>query len=159
MNRRLSAVPLDYYGAGLMVLIGALAVKIGSGYSIGRLSRMGPGYFPVALGTLLILVGAGIAFAAWLEHAPAAMSGDKTASAEWRGWGCIAGSLVAFIVLGRYGGFLPATFVATFTAALADRENSARDAALLATAMSGVLIAVFWWALKMTFPLFAWGAS
>ncbi|HEX4366654.1 MAG TPA: tripartite tricarboxylate transporter TctB family protein, partial [Rhodopila sp.] len=44
--------------AGLLFLsIGLGAVGIASGYRVGSALHMGPGYFPVALGVLLVLVG------------------------------------------------------------------------------------------------------
>ncbi|MEJ0045599.1 MAG: hypothetical protein WDN04_05275 [Rhodospirillales bacterium] len=42
---------------------------------------------------------------------------------EWRGWICIVASVLAFVVLGKYGGLLPATFAIVFIAALGDRDN------------------------------------
>lgn len=157
MKRRLANMPRDYYGGGLMVAVGIFAVAIGLTYSVGSLNRMGPGYFPVALGALLVLVGLGIAFAAWLERAPMVADEKKMRTADWRGWACICGSLIAFIVLAEYGGFIPATAAATFISALADRDNSVRDAALLAAGTVVAVVVIFWWALKMTFPLFGWG--
>jgi hypothetical protein len=159
IGSRLAAVPRDYYGGGLMMLIGGLAAAIGSSYSVGSLSRMGPGYFPVGLGILLMLVGVGMAVTCWFEHAPRRAVGTDTPPAEWRGWTCIVGSTIAFIVLGRHGGFVPATAAVVFISALGDRNNTMKDAALLALAMIAVLVIVFWWALKMTFPLFVWGAA
>ena len=51
----------DYYGGALMAVIGVAAIIGGRDYPIGTLSRMGPGYFPVALGVILTLVGFAIA--------------------------------------------------------------------------------------------------
>jgi nitrogen fixation-related uncharacterized protein len=115
---------------------------------------MGPGFFPVALGTLLILVGAAIALTA--QRQPT--QGDKKQlKPEWRGWACITLSIVAFIVLGKYGGLLPATFAVVFISAMGDRQNTIKSALTLALAMVAVCAVVFWWALNMQFPLFQWG--
>lgn len=159
IKQKLCAIPRDYYGGGLMILVGLAAAAIGSTYSLGSLERMGPGYFPVGIGVLLVLTGAAIMIGARLQQAPAPAVRRDTPPAEWRGWSCIVGGLVAFIVLGRYGGFVPATAAVVFISAMGDRSNRRRDAALLALAMVTVLVLVFWWALKMTFPLFGWGNS
>ena len=45
----------DYLGGVLMIALGLGAALEGSTYSIGSLSRMGPGFFPVALGVILAL--------------------------------------------------------------------------------------------------------
>ena len=50
----------DYYGGGLMLLFGLGAIWEGMSYRIGTLVRMGPGFFPVALGVILALVGVAI---------------------------------------------------------------------------------------------------
>jgi hypothetical protein len=39
----------DYYAGGLMVLLGVGAALTGSGYKVGSLARMGPGFMPVVL--------------------------------------------------------------------------------------------------------------
>ena len=44
----------DYYGGALMVVIGVAAAYAASGYQLGTLARMGPGFFPCAVGVLLV---------------------------------------------------------------------------------------------------------
>ena len=159
LKKTLGAIPRDYYGGGLMILVGLAAVVIGLGYSVGSLARMGPGYFPVGLGVLLVLTGVAIVIGARLQQAPLPAVRRETPPAEWRGWSCIVGALFAFIVLAHYGGFVPASAAVVFISAMGDHRNTRRDAALLALAMVAVLVLVFWWGLKMTFPLFGWGNS
>jgi hypothetical protein len=115
---------------------------------------MGPGFFPVALGVLLSLIGVAIMIGA---RNAVDQGGKERLPAEWRGWICISLSIVAFVVLGRYGGLLPATFAVVFISALGDRQNTFKSAALLALAMCAVCAVVFWWALQVQFPLFQWG--
>ena len=157
----LSGYRLDYYGGALMALIGAGAVTQGLGYNFGSLTRMGPGFFPTCLGAILVLLGIGIAATA---KRPAARTTQqktcrsKAAAPEWRGWFCICLSIVAFVVLGKYGGLLPATFAIVFISALGDRENTLEArAAAVARGHPLVAVVVFWWALQVQFPLFTWG--
>lgn len=146
----------DYYGGALMILLGLGAVLQGMTYQVGTLQRMGPGFFPVALGALLTLTGAIIALTA--KAAVVDADGDKTPLApEWRGWICISLSIVAFVILGKYGGLVPATFAIVFISAMGDRQNTLKSALILSLAMVAVCITVFWWALQMQFPLFQWG--
>lgn len=144
----------DYYGGGLMLLIGLGAVMQGLTYRVGSLSKMGPGFFPVALGVLLALTGAVIAATA---HRGVVIDKDADKPPEWRGWFCITGSIMAFIALGKYGGLIPATFAIVFISALGDRQNTVKKAFFLAVAMVAICVLVFWWALHMQFPLFRWG--
>lgn len=150
--------PLERYrdqaGGGLMVVLGVAAAVHGHTYSFGRLQRIGPGFFPVALGVLLGLIGLAIVATARPVMSP---SGEGRYSPQWRGWGCITLSLVLFVVLGKYGGLVPATFAIVFVSALGDRRNTVKDALTLALAMATICVLIFWWALKLQFPLFTWG--
>jgi len=154
MRRLVTTSNKDYYGGALMIAIGLAAVLQGRQYPIGTLSRMGPGFFPVAVGAILAFTGLAIMVSARF----AARKAEQTAlPPEWRGWFCIGLSIIAFVVLGRYGGFVPATFAIVFIAALADRQNTILAASVLALATVVICIVVFWWALQMNFALFGWG--
>ncbi len=144
----------DLCGGALMFLLGLAAMIQGSAYQIGTLDRMGPGFFPVALGVILACVGLAIAIAARLE--PVKVERARLPP-EWRGWFLICVSIVAFVVIGTYGGLVPATFAIVFISALGDRSNSVRSAIALSLVVLVICIAVFSWALQMPFPLFRWG--
>ncbi len=144
----------EYLGGGLMVLIGGGAIAEGSRYSIGSLESMGPGFFPVSLGVLLALVGALLLISA---RVAALHAREKPLPPEWRGWILICLAVIAFAVLGKYAGLVPATFAIVFISALGDRQNTIKSALLLALAMVVFAVVVFAWALNMNFPLFAWG--
>ena len=144
----------DYYGGGLMLLLDVAAAVQGARYQVGTLSRMGPGFFPMALGVILALIGLAI-MATARRAAPA--EEKPSLPPEWRGWIAIIMSLVAFALLGTYGGLLPASFAVVFIAALGDRQNSVKAALILALAIAAVAVVVFWWALQVQFPLFSWG--
>lgn len=145
----------DAYAGALMVLIGLGSIYAGVGYRIGSLSQMGPGFFPAAVGTILLLCGVAIAVSAKAPDANATL--DEARAPEWRAWACIVVGILAFVVLGQWGGLLPATFAIVFISALGDRDNTAISALVLALAMCLVCVVVFWWALKLQFPLLSWG--
>ncbi|MDR1708930.1 MAG: tripartite tricarboxylate transporter TctB family protein [Candidatus Accumulibacter sp.] len=50
--------PRDFWGGILFMGFGAVALYFSQPYSVGVASRMGPGYFPRALGILLVSLGA-----------------------------------------------------------------------------------------------------
>jgi hypothetical protein len=150
----------DFYAGLLMMLLGVGVAVKGTDYRVGSLTGMGPGFFPVALGVILALLGVAIAGSAHRLRARAPADDGAAAEKyrpEWRGWIAIVSSIIAFVVLGRYGGLLPAAFAITFISALGDRDNSWRAALILALAISAVSVIVFWWALRLQFPLFSWG--
>jgi hypothetical protein len=155
--RHLFRLKRDYYAGALMVLLGLVAVHDGMTYSIGTLRQMGPGYFPVMLGVLLILIGIMIA-----GTAAGGMSSEEDEFIElrpqWWGWTCIILGPALFILLGRYTGMLPATFACVFVAALGDRETSLKGAAILAAGVSVFGVLMFHYLLKLPMPMLTWGA-
>jgi hypothetical protein len=154
MSRFINNYNKDYYGGGLMVLLGLGVVFQSSTYEVGTLSKMGAGFFPGVLGILLALTGVSIALTA---RGAIPSSNEEPLPPEWRGWICIILSIVAFVVLGKYGGLVPASFAITFISAMGDRQNTIKNALILSLAMVALSIGIFWWALQMQFPLFQWG--
>jgi hypothetical protein len=153
----LSASRRDYYAGALMILLGVGAITVSRSYQLGDLSNMGPGFFPTALGVILILLGVAIAATAVRARTLERESAADKYKPEWRGWIAIASSIVAFVALGKYGGLVPASFAIAFISALGDRDNSWLTALVLGLAISAVSVVVFWWMLRLQFPLFAWG--
>lgn len=142
----------DRISALLLILIGLGIAAKGSTYEVGTASHMGPGFMPFVYGALIVLVGATIGIAG---ERPQEGEG-RSHRIDPRAWACILGSALAFAIVGAYGGLAPATFVTVFVATLADRENSVRDAALLAAAMVVVATLVFSYGLGLQLPLFRW---
>ncbi|CAB3627333.1 tripartite tricarboxylate transporter TctB family protein [Achromobacter pestifer] len=156
MQSKRSAVRREAWAAGTMIVLGLGAIAQASTYSLGSLARMGPGMFPAILGALLVMLGLIIAK---MATSPAVTEEDaeEIPPPEWRGWGCIIGGLLAFILVGKFGGLVPATFVLVFVSAMGDRQHTWRTAALLAVGVTILGVAVFSWALQLQFPLFRWG--
>lgn len=143
----------DWPSAVLLIVVGALVAWKGADYSIGEMRRMGPGFFPVALGVLLMLLGA-LLFVPSLG-ASSAEAGEPT-PVDLRGWGCVIAGVLAFIVLGAYGGLIPATLGLVFISALGDRRNSLLTAVMVAVVMTLIAVFVFSMLLGVQFPLFLW---
>jgi Tripartite tricarboxylate transporter TctB family len=156
-----SKVKKDYYGGALMVFVGLIAVYAGLDYRTGTPARMGPGFFPVAIGVLLAITGMLIAITARSESGSSSKiatgHGHGDGLPDLRGGICIILSVLAFLLLGVYGGLVPATFAIVFISALGDRTNTITQAILLALSMCIVAVIVFWWALRLQLPLFQWG--
>jgi Tripartite tricarboxylate transporter TctB family len=143
----------DRVSGALLLLLGAAIVTQGVRYRTGTLIQMGAGFMPVVLGTLLALVGIAIFATAEARDFGTAESHPT----EWRGWLCILGSVAAFVIIGTYGGLVPATFATVFIAAMGDRQNSVSTALLLAAGVTVAGVLIFIVGLKMVFPLFTWG--
>jgi hypothetical protein len=147
----------DFLG-GTLVFATGIGVTIHSiSFEIGTLSQMGPGFFPTVLG--LILTSCGVAIVAKSRSPKSNSRGEIQVepAAEWRAWALIIIGIASFIALAKIAGLIVATFSIVFISALGDRDNSWKSAALLALLMVAVSVIVFWWALQIQLPLFAWG--
>ena len=139
-----------------MVLLGLIAALDGTRYQIGTLHQMGPGYFPLALGVLLIIIGIMIAGTAIAGATPEDEEVIELRP-QWWGWFCIIAGPALFILLGHYGGMLPATFACVFVAALGDRQNTLKSAAILAAGVAVFGVLMFHYLLKLPMPMLTWG--
>jgi putative Ca2+/H+ antiporter (TMEM165/GDT1 family) len=143
----------DYYAGALMVIVGGGAAYIGSHYRMGSLTQMGPGYFPTVLGIILAIIGVIIAGSA--AYAPVAATAETPPiRPDWRGWICITGAALLFIALAKSLGLVAATFACVFVAALGDRQNSWKEAGLLATGITVFGVVLFSLILRVQIPLF-----
>lgn len=143
----------DVLGGALMLVLGLATAMQAASYDIGSLRRMGPGFFPLSLGVILAIVGMLIIITA--KRSDSAAGAER--APEWRGWFCICAGVAAFVVIGQYGGLIPATFAIVFISAQGDRQNTLIGSALLAAVMTAICVVVFWWLLQVPFPLFRWG--
>ena len=141
--------------AALFVLLFGLGTIWGSEqYEIGTLARMGPGYFPKMLGYFLI-------FLSLILFVSPNKSRDETLAKGWqqriRPWFFILIGVIAFVVLGSYLGFVPATFTLIFISGLADKNNTAKTTFVLALLVTFFSVLVFRYGIGLQFPLFVWG--
>ncbi len=125
-------------------------------YTLGTLTHMGPGMFPLMLGITLTFVGMlilGTAILTPLSNNENILPRQK----EWRGWGCILAGPILFIILGEFFGLVPATFACVFVPALGDRTATLKGSALLAAGVTFFGVLLFVYVLKIPFPMFRFG--
>lgn len=142
---------------------GVLFVVIGLGFGLtalgldmGSTLRMGPGYFPMLLSVLLVLLGLAICGNAFRQMHIA------VEPYAWRGMVFILGAPVFFGLTVRGLGFVPSIFLTTLLAALAGLKLRPVQAVLLSLAVTIFCTLVFSVALGLPFRRFgpwlsAWG--
>ena len=137
----------DAWAGLLLIAVGAGAILVARDYPFGTAVRMGPGYFPVMLGALLILFGLAI-LAAGLRR------GERIAG-SWslRALFVLPLSLILFGLLMQHAGFVPAMLVLIFGAAAAGSEFRFMEVLLFALALTALAVAVFVWGLGLPYPL------
>ena len=142
----------DYYAGSLMLLLGVGAAVTGSGYKFGSLARMGPGFMPVVLGVVLAFLGILIAGTALASSEP----DDRKFlpdNPQWFGWACIIAGPILFIILGHYGGMIPAVFGCVFVSALGDKTATYKSSLILALSVTVFGVLLFHYLLNIPFPL------
>ncbi|CAB3730779.1 MULTISPECIES: tripartite tricarboxylate transporter TctB family protein [Achromobacter] len=163
MRGKILTVKRDLWGGALIALCGALTIMEANTYAVGELARMGPGYFPMLIGGFLVALGLLIPLSPDPDEVLETQESDAdgapqpTRAQRLRGMACIAAGIGAFILVGNFAGFLPATFALVFISAMGDTSNTWRSAALLAAAMTLFGAIVFSWGLQLQFPMFRWG--
>jgi hypothetical protein len=118
-----------------------LTLRIGEAYA------MGPGYFPVLLGLVLVGFGAAIVFSA------VGKPREAFGPVAWRGAALITLAIVFFALTVRGLGMAPALGVATTVAALASGRLPLAGALLLAAGLTAFCVVVFLYALQLPYPV------
>lgn len=145
----------ELLSAALMLTIGAAAAWGGTHYEVGTLARMGPGFFPVALGATLMLLALLMVLTPVTTEDEAAAGGARE-PANTRAWICVIAGVIAFIVLGSLGGLVPGTFALVLLSAFGDQRNTASACVLLAAGVTLLAVVLFRLLLQIQIPLFTW---
>lgn len=132
----------DLIAGGVLVVIGLFAIGQGLAYDIGTVRRMGPGFFPVVVGGVLVLAGIAVAL---IDGRRAAVL--QVPPHNIRALILITAAIAAFALLIRPAGMVPAVSAAVFLASLADPGMKPKTALLVAAVMSVLSVAVFIWGL------------
>ena len=117
-------------------------------YDLGSPLRMGPGFFPLVLAGILILLGGIIV-------AEGFVSPDEVpiGPIAWRGLVLLIAALLFFGLTVRRLGLAPAMFVAVFMSALASHRTGLLTALVIAAALTTFCILIFIYGLGVPLPL------
>jgi len=137
----------DFLAGLLFLFLGGFAVAVASNYPTGSTMRMGPGYFPTALGVILCLFGV------YLMVRGIRTGGKMESGWTWRPLAFITLSIVLFGFLLDRAGMIPALVAMFFAAAAAGREFRFKEVLLLTVVMGTFAAAVFLYGLKLPYPL------
>ena len=139
----------DFWGGLSLIAVGAAAVILARDYPFGSALRMGPGYFPIMLGGLLILFG--------LYLVVQGVRASEAIAGNWslRALVLVPLSLALFGVLVDRAGFIPALAVLVFGSAAAGSEFKLLEVALLTVVLTVFAVAVFIFGLGLPYPLIA----
>lgn len=136
--------------AGLLFILFGLLFGVQSlGLEIGTAFRMGPGYFPLVLSGILLLLG-GLIIASSIHN----RGSEGVGTLAWRGAIFILPAPILFGLTVRGLGFVPAVFLTTLVAALASFKMRLHWALALAAAVTVFATLVFSYGLGLPFRRF-----
>ena len=139
--------PKDFWSGVLFISVGVGAIVLGSKYTIGSAARMGPGYFPRALGILLIALGAILAVRALR------LDGSPIPTWKLRPTLVVLGSVVLFGQIVQTVGLALSTVILIVLASSASHEFRWKEALVVGIGLSVLSVGVFIVGLKLTLPI------
>jgi hypothetical protein len=134
--------------AALFIGFGACFALQSFGLEIGTAFRMGPGYFPLVLAIVLILLGAVILVQA------VRFEGEAIGHIAWRGMLFILPAPIFFGLTVRGLGFIPSIFLTALIASFASRRMKPLTALVLSAGLTLFAFLVFSYALGLPFRRF-----
>ena len=138
----------DFYAGLFFFFIGIVTVLEARGYSVGTARNMGPGYFPILLGYLLLMVGGGTAIRGiWLK-------GEGIKIKSIRPLLMVSGAVLSFAFLLKPCGLILALLALVFFSCLGSREFRIRYAVILFFVLAAIATALFVYTLGLSLPLF-----
>ncbi|MBC7138217.1 MAG: tripartite tricarboxylate transporter TctB family protein [Defluviimonas sp.] len=138
-------------GAGaIFILAGSVYGSMAwFGLPIGQALNMGPGYFPIVLSAMLIILGLAIAGRGFID-----ISGrEPFGVVPWRGVVMLSLATVVFAALIEKLGMLPGVFLTCFLASLANPKAKLRNSLVSSLSIAIFCTAVFAYGIRLPIPV------
>jgi len=138
----------DLYAGLAFAGFGVVGLAAGRHYPLGTAVRMGPGYFPMVLSGLLLVLGAAIALRAFFS-AP-----GRVGKLSLRPLVLILGAATLFAMLVETAGLAISSVVLVVASSLGGQGARPLEILILSVFLSGLTVAVF--ILGLGLPLSIW---
>jgi len=147
--------PRDFWSGVIFFALGAAFAIIAKGdpfgifpgYPIGSASRMGPGYFPFVLATILAVLGLIITFLSIATHS------EPVEKFAIRPLIFILGAVVIFGLLVKVLGFALGIVVLVMVSAYGGHEFKFREVLIMGIILAVCSVLIFVYGLKLPFPV------
>ena len=139
--------PKDFWAGIMFLAFAAAAIFVARGYSMGAAGRMGPGYFPMALGIVL----AGLGFI--LTVRSFVIYGANIEGLAPRPLLTIVLAVCLFGVLIQPLGLVLSLILVIAVSAFASRDSKPLEVAALAAVLAVFSVAIFVYALRLPLPI------
>ena len=141
--------PKNFYSGLLFAGFGIAALAISSTYNMGTAFQMGPGYFPRALGVVLV------AFGALLSVLSLRGSQEEDSKIVWR-WkplAIILSSVCVFALIGEWLGLIGSSLLLVLISSMAREGFNWKEAAIIGLILGVASVAVFVYGLGVPLPV------
>ena len=137
----------DFWSGIMFLAFAAVAIFVARGYSMGAAGRMGPGYFPMALGIVLGGLGLILAIRSFF------VAGERVDGMALRPLLTIVLAVVLFGLLIQHLGLVISLIITIAVSAFASRESRPLQVSALAVAMAVFSVGIFVYALRLPLPI------
>jgi hypothetical protein len=139
--------PKDFWTGVMFIAFAAVALIASRDYSLGTSLRMGPGYFPILLGSVLALIGLILVARAF------AIDGEAVGRLHLMPLGTITLGVVLFGILLVPLGLVISLIVVVVVSAFASRESKPVEVIALALSLAAFSAGVFVYGLRLPLPV------
>ena len=144
--------PTDFWAGVLDLAVGATAITIALNYPSGTAGRMGPGYFPRALGILLIALGLVLTLRALR------LQGAAPTFPSFKPLLVVIGSVIVFGLAAPPLGLVAATIVLVIVSSAASDEFRWKEAVISSLILAVFVVLAFSKGLQLQLPVWPWFA-
>jgi hypothetical protein len=139
--------PKDFGSGCLFAGFGLVALVLGATYPAGTAARMGPGYFPRALGVILIVLGAILILKSLRTN------GARISLPTLKPLVVVLGSVLLFGLTVVPLGLVLATVLLVLASSVASHEFRWKEATIASLILAVFVVAVFSYGLKLQLPI------
>ena len=139
----------DLLAGALFVGFGLAFALTSATYDIGTPLRMGPGFYPLVIGVVLVVLGVAIAVKGFV-----AAEGGDIGIVPWKALALLLGAILFFGFTVRDLGLVPALFVTVLLAGLAGRGARLVPSVVIAASLTALSVLIFVYVLQLRLPLF-----
>jgi Tripartite tricarboxylate transporter TctB family len=142
----------DVLSGVLFVALGTGAVVVAQDYATGSSAQMGPGYFPIVIGSLIAILGLFQLIRALLRP----QSSEPVLQWEIRPLSFLLIAVLIFAVAIDAFGLIPAVVALVLIGRLAAREGSLLELATMIVVLTTLSVGIFVYGLNMPLQLGPW---
>ncbi len=139
----------DFWAGIMFLAFGGIFAGYGMRYTIGTAAKMGPGYFPMILSTIVILLGMVISLSSVSVRATV----EKVEKFDWPVLFVVMGAVVLFALLLKSLGLIISQLILIAFSSYASPKFSWKSTLINAAVLILLCLLLFIWTLKLPFTL------